>query len=135
WINTSRIDESFAYGTGGVTGTLYSLFKPHGPFRFGPGVRFYGPYGPRGNNEHDFGFLGELFVTGEFAVQAIGRFEAVVGARTGLEVLVPTGAFAQEIGRLQREGVGEWGLPRLGWLGGVSVGARHPLSEKLWVRG
>ena len=132
-INSSRIDESFDYGTGGATGTAYLLFAKD-RLRAGPGVRLYGNYGPGENPEFVLGFLTEAFLMGEYSLHAIEKFDAIFGGRLGAAVLIPNHDFGEEIRRLRAEGVDVWNVPRLGWLAGVSVGTRRQMSEKLWLR-
>jgi hypothetical protein len=79
--------------------------------------------------------LNELFLLGEYGLTVAEKTEAVFGARGGLALLVPGKEFDAEISRLREQGVSAWHVPRVGWLGGISVGARRRMSERLLVRG
>ena len=134
FINNSRLDESFDWGSLGASGSAWLLFQARERFRAGPGLRIYGNYGSGNNPNFIFGFLAEALFMGEYSLHAIEKFDAIFGGRVGIPVLFPGGEFQQEITRLQSEGVGVWGLPRIGWLAGLSVGTRRQMSEKLWLR-
>jgi hypothetical protein len=133
-INTSRIDESFTYGALGGAANLFVLWRMDERFRLGPSLRLFGNYGGSGDRGFILGFLSEASAAAEYALPAYEQFDAVFGARAGLGVLVPGGAFAEEIRRLQAEGVGVWSVPRPGWLAGLSIGARRPIGGKLSLR-
>jgi hypothetical protein len=134
WINTSRIDESFTYGALGGAANLFMLWRIDERLRFGPNLRLFGNYGASGDRGFILGFLSEASAAVEYALPAYEQFEALFGARAGLAVLFPGGAFAEEISRLQAEGVGIWNVPRPGWLVGLSVGARRPIGGNVSLR-
>lgn len=133
-INASRIDESFDYNALGGAANLFLLWRIDERIRVGPTVRLFGNYGASGNEGFILGFLSEASFGAEYALPMIEQFDALFGARAGLGVLVPGGAFAEEIQRLQAEGVGVWSVPRAGWLAGLSVGTRRPMGGKLSLR-
>ncbi|HYH95286.1 hypothetical protein [Hyalangium sp.] len=140
-INTARQDESFDYRSNGFLSATLSLSIP-APVsperaRMGAGVRFFGNYGSGGEGNPNFGFgmLTEGFVSGEYGLPVADKMEAVFGARGGLALLVPGKEFSAEISRLRDQGVSAWHVPRLGWLAGISVGARRRMGEHLLLRG
>jgi hypothetical protein len=139
-INTARQDESFDYRSNSFLSAALSLSIP-APIseraRMGAGLRFLGNYGAGGEGNRSFGFglLNEVFVTGEYGLLVAEKTEAVFGARGGLALLVPGKEFDDEITRLREQGVSAWHVPRVGWLGGISVGARRRMGEHLLLRG
>jgi len=139
-INTARQDESFDYRSSSFLSAALSLSIP-APIseraRMGAGLRFLGNYGSGGEGNPNFGFglLNELFVSGEYGLPVADKTEAVFGARGGLALLVPGKEFDAEISRLREQGVSAWHVPRVGWLGGISVGARRRMGEHLLLRG
>ncbi|HZH03467.1 MAG TPA: hypothetical protein VEY30_06760 [Myxococcaceae bacterium] len=136
-INASPREESFDYGSKGfLSGQIFLLFPESERFRWGPGLRFFGKYSASVENQdpYEFGFLTQAFVAGEFALPLAPSWDLLLGGRAGLGLLFPGGNFKQEIDRLQAEGVGVWSLPRVGWLAGLSGGARKQLSDRLALR-
>ncbi len=140
-INTARQDESFDYKSKGFLSGTLSLTIPASispqRARMGAGVRFFGNYGAGGDGQGEFGLglLNEIFVSGEYGLPVADKTEAMFGARGGLALLLPGGQFSAEIQRLREQGVDAWGTPRVGWLAGISVGARRRMGEHLLVRG
>jgi hypothetical protein len=138
-INTARQDESFDYKSKGFLSATLSLSIP-APIspraRMGAGVRFFGNYGSGGEGQRQFGLglLNELFMSGEYGLTVADKTEAVFGARGGVALLIPGQQFSEEIQRLRGQGVDVWNVPRVGWLGGISVGARRRMGEHLLVR-
>lgn len=136
WINNTQVEQPFDYNSGSVlSGTVYLLFQTDVKrLRWGPGVRVYGNYEAAGNNSFGFGVLNEALLLAEYGIPAIEKFELVLGGRVGVPVLIPGDDFAREISRLQSEGLGVWSLPRVGWVGGLNVGARREMAKNLWLR-
>ena len=136
-INGARRDESFDYNTSDFLSATLSLSVP-APLsehaRMGAGIRLFGNYSAGGDHQFGFGLLNEAFVTGEYGLPIADKWEAVFGARGGLALLVPGKEFKDEIHRLQEQGVNVWSVPRVGWLGGISVGARRRMGEHLLLR-
>ena len=138
-INTARQDESFDYRSKSFLSAALSLSIPapiSDKARMGAGLRFLGNYGSggEGNRVFGFGLLNEVFLMGEYGLTVAEKTEAVFGARGGLALLVPGKEFDAEISRLREQGVSAWHVPRVGWLGGISVGARRRMGEHLLVR-
>ncbi|MBN1205886.1 MAG: hypothetical protein JXB05_13300 [Myxococcaceae bacterium] len=137
-INTSTRDESFDYGSDGFLSATLGMSVPAPIFeeraRIGGAVRLFGNYGAGGDRTFGFGLLNEAFITGEYGLPVADKLEVVFGARGGLALLIPGRDFIQEIERLQDEGVSVWSLPRLGWLGGLSVGVRRAMSDRVLLR-
>lgn len=139
-INASRQDESFDYSSKGFLSATLNLSIPASispeRARVGAGVRFFGHYGAGGEGRGEFGFglLNEMFVSGEYGLPVADKMEAVFGARGGLALLVPGKQFSEEIHRLQEQDVDVWSVPRVGWLAGISVGARRRMGEHLLLR-
>lgn len=140
-INTARQDESFDYKSKGFLSAALSLSipAPGSPqrARMGAGLRFFGNYGAGGEGQPEFGLglLNELFVSGEYGLPVADKTEAMFGARGGMALLLPRGQLSAEIDRLREQGVSAWHVPRMGWLAGISVGARRRMGEHLLVRG
>lgn len=137
-INTSRRDESFDFSSDGFVSATLSMSVP-APIsveraRIGGAVRLFGPYSAGGDRQFGFGLLHEAFITGEYGVPVYDKTEVVLGVRGGMSLLIPGREFNQEIDRLQNEGVGVWSLPRVGWLGGLSVGGRRKMNERILLR-
>jgi hypothetical protein len=137
-INTSRRDESFDYSGGNFLSVTLGMSVP-APIaseraRIGGGVRLFGNYTRGGDGQFGFGLLNQAFVTGEYGLPVGKQFEAMFGARGGLAMLVPGREFSAEINRLQDQGVDVWSVPRLGWLAGLSLGARRQMSERILLR-
>jgi hypothetical protein len=137
-INASRRDESFDYGSGSFLSFSLSMSVP-APIaseraRIGGGIRLFGNYSRGGDVPFGFGLLNQAFITGEFGLPVARQFEALFGARGGLSLLFPGREFSAEINRLQDQGVDVWSVPRIGWLAGVSVGARRQMSEHILLR-
>jgi hypothetical protein len=139
-INAARQDESFDYSSKGFLSASLNLSIP-APIsperaRMGAGVRFFGNYGSGGDGQgFGFGLLNEAFVSGEYGLLVADKTEAVFGARGGLALLLPGKEFSQEIQRLREQDVDVWNVPRVGWMGGISVGARRRMGEHLLLRG
>lgn len=139
-INTARQDESFDYNSKGFLSATLNLSIPASispeRARMGAGVRFFGNYGAGGEGQREFGLglLNELFVSGEYGLPVAAKMEAVFGARGGVALLVPGKQLSEEIHRLREQGVDVWNVPRVGWLGGISVGARRRMGEHLLLR-
>ena len=112
----------------------WALFQANEHVRAGPGLRVYGNYGSGENPNFLFGFLSEAFLMGEYSLRAFEKVDAIFGGRAGLAVLFPGQQFGEEIARLQRDGVGVWSLPRLGWLAGFDLGARRKMIGQLSLR-
>lgn len=139
-INTARQDESFDYSSQSFLSATLNLSIPapiSDKARMGAGLRVLGNYGSggEGNRVFGFGLLNELFLLGEYGLPVADKTEAVFGARGGVALLVPGKEFDAEISRLREQGVSAWHVPRVGWLGGLSVGARRRLGEHVLVRG
>ncbi|ATB31368.1 hypothetical protein [Melittangium boletus] len=137
-INASRRDESFDYSSDGFLSATLWLTVPVSTvserLRAGAGVRIFGNYGAGGDRTYGFGVLNELFVSGEYGLPLTDKMELVLAARVGMSLLVPGREFAEEIDRLQEQGVNVWSVPRVGWLAGPSAGARRRMSERIWLR-
>jgi hypothetical protein len=137
-INDSVINESFEYGSLRFLSATLTMSVP-APIaaeraRIGGGVRLYGNYGADRNSGYEFGLLNQAFVTGEYGLPVADRMEILFGARAGFSLLIPGRDFMEEIDRLQDQGASVWSLPRVGWLGGLSAGARRKMSEKILLR-
>jgi hypothetical protein len=137
-INASRRDESFDYGSGSFLSATLSLSVP-APIssdraRIGGGIRLFGNYSRGGDVPFGFGLLNQAFITGEYGLPVARQVEAMFGARGGLSLLFPGREFSAEINRLQDQGVDVWSVPRIGWLVGLSVGARRQMSEHILLR-
>lgn len=130
WINNFRADESFDYRAGPLAATVYALFHPTERFRVGPAVRFMGNYGER----FTFGYLAEAHAQADYALRAFEQVDAVFGTRVGVSVLFPGEELAEEIRRLQAQRADVWSVPRLGWVAGLSVGARRKIAGNLYGR-
>lgn len=137
-INTSRRDESFDYSSASfLSATLWlntSVPSVSERLRVGAGVRIFGNYGAGAGRDFSFGLLNEAFVLAEYGLPVANKMEVVLGARAGLSLLIPGQEFAEEIRRLQTQGVGVWSVPRVGWLVGPSVGARRRMTERILLR-
>lgn len=133
WINHTRRDERFESGDESLSMTAWGVFGlgDGKRLKWGPGLRLHGTLGQDG---YDFGLYGEAFAGIEYGLPIIEKFELVFTARGGFSLLFPGADFADEIARLQREGVGVWGLPRPGLQGSVGVGTRRRMSERIWLR-
>ncbi|WP_225410216.1 hypothetical protein [Stigmatella hybrida] len=138
-INLSRRDESFDYGSTSILSATLSMTVP-APIapervRLGGGVRLFGNYGTENEGKlFGLGLLNQAFVSGEYGLPVANRTEALVGLRGGLSLLLPGREFSDEIDRLQDDGVSVWSVPRVGWLLGLSLGARRRMSEKIYLR-
>jgi hypothetical protein len=137
-INTSRRDESFDYSGGNFLSLTLGMSVP-APIaseraRIGGGVRLFGNHTRGGDAVFGFGMLNQAFITGEYGLPVGKQFEAMFGARGGLQLLLPGREFSAEINRLQDQGVDVWSVPRLGWLAGLSVGARRQMAEHILLR-
>ena len=139
-INTARQDESFDYKSKGFLSATLHLSIPASispkRARMGAGVRFFGNYGSGGEGQREFGLglLNEIFVSGEYGLPVADKTEAVFGARGGVALLIPGQQLSEEIQRLRGQDVDVWNVPRVGWLGGISVGARRRMGEHLLLR-
>ena len=137
-INTSRRDESFDYSGGNFLSLTLGMSVP-APIaseraRIGGGVRLFGNHTRGGDAVFGFGMLNQAFITGEYGLPVGKQFEAMFGARGGLQLLLPGREFSAEINRLQDQGVDVWSVPRLGWLAGLSLGARRQMTEHILLR-
>jgi hypothetical protein len=137
-INTSRTDESFDYKSNTFLAATLSMSIP-APIlsdraRLGGAVRMFGNYSAGGDRSFGFGLLNQAFVTGEYGLPVPNRFEVVFGGRAGLSMLLPGRDFNREIDRLQIQGVDVWSVPRVGWLAGLSAGARRQMNEHIYLR-
>lgn len=136
-INGSARDEGFKYGRGFLSGSAWLLFPESSRFRWGPGLRILGRYSASIENQEPFelGFLTQAFVAGEFSLPLASKFDLLLGGRAGFGLLVPGGDFKAEINRLRAQGVGVWGVPRVGWLAGLNAGTRWAFSKRVALRG
>jgi hypothetical protein len=136
-INTARLDESFNYTAGFLSATAW-LTTPvptvSERLRVGAGLRIFGNYSASGGQQFGFGLLNEVFVSGEYGLPVADKTEVVFAGRAGLSFLIPGLDFADDIRKLQAQGVSVWSVPRVGWLLGPSVGARRRMSERIWLR-
>lgn len=136
-INTAHLDESFGYTAGFFSATAW-LTTPvptvSERVRVGAGLRILGNYTASGGQPYGFGLLNELFVSGEYGLPVADKWEVVFAGRAGLSFLIPGLDFANDIKKLQAQGVSVWSVPRVGWLLGPSVGARRRMSERIWLR-
>lgn len=137
-INTSPRDESFDYGSSTFLSATLSMSVP-APIakeraRIGGAVRLFGNYSADGDHPFGFGLFNQAFITGEYGLPVADKMEAVFGGRVGLSLLVPGHEMSQEIHRLQDQGVDVWSVPRVGWLGGLSAGARRRMSDHILLR-
>ncbi|HEX5746262.1 MAG TPA: hypothetical protein VFZ09_08455 [Archangium sp.] len=137
-VNSSLTDESFDYtslsflsATAWLTTSTPMLNER---LRLGAGLRIFGNYAAGGGNQFGFGVLNEAFAIGEYALPVNNKTEFLCGGRVGLSLLVPTHDFETEIRQLQEQGVSVWSGPRLGWLLGLSGGARRQMSDRIWLR-
>lgn len=137
-INASTRDESFDYKSSTFLSATLSLSIPAPIFeeraRIGGGVRLFGNYGAGGDRRFGFGLLNQAFVIGEYGLPVADKTEVMFGGRVGASLLIPGRDFDQEIERLQVQGVGVLSVPRVGWLAGLSVGARRRMSEHILLR-
>jgi hypothetical protein len=134
-INVTRRDESFDYASNGFISVTTALSYPWGKrFRLGPGIRVLGIYSGAGQDAFEFGFLVEALLMGEVGIPLVEKWEMTLGGRLGLPVLFPRGDFGDEIRRLQVDRVGVWSLPRIGWIAGITAGAKRQMTERLWLR-
>ncbi len=133
-IQNATFDESFDYGSLGLTAMAWMLFQAKERFRAGPAVRVYGNYRARGNNDFHFGFLSEALFLGEYSLHAAEKFDAIFGFRLGVPVLFPGGDLRDEVNRLRRDDVSVSTLPRFGFLAGGTVGTRRKMTDKIWLR-
>jgi len=137
-INASTRDESFDYKSATFLSATLSMSIP-APIleeraRIGGGVRLFGNYSAGGNRRFGFGLLNQAFVLGEYGLPVANKTEVMFGGRVGASLLIPGRDFDQEIERLQVQGVGVLSVPRVGWLAGLSVGARRRMSEHILLR-
>lgn len=137
-INASRRDESFDYKSATFLSATLSLSIPAPVLeeraRIGGGVRLFGNYSAGGDRRFGFGLLNQAFVLGEYGLPVANKTEVMFGGRAGMSLLIPGRDFDQEIERLQVQGVGVLSVPRVGWLAGLSVGARRRMSEHILLR-
>ncbi|ATB36515.1 hypothetical protein CYFUS_001930 [Cystobacter fuscus] len=137
-INISRQDESFDYSSASfLSATIWlntTVPSVSERLRVGAGARIFGNYGAGGGRTFGFGLLNEAFAFAEYGLPVADKMEVVFAARGGFSVLVPGQEFAEEIRRLQEQGVGVWSVPRVGWLVGPSVGARRRMTERILLR-
>ncbi|AKJ07174.1 TPR domain protein [Archangium gephyra] len=137
-INNSRTDESFDYTSlGFLSATAWlttSTPMLNERLRVGAGLRIFGNYTAGGGNQFGFGLLNEAFAIGEYALPLNNKTEFLCGGRVGLSLLVPNSEFETEIRQLQEQGVNVWSVPRMGWLLGLSGGARRQMSDRIWLR-
>ncbi|WP_395836311.1 hypothetical protein [Archangium violaceum] len=137
-INNSRKDESFDYSSlGFLSATAWlttSMPKLSERLRVGAGLRIFGNYAAGGGRQFGFGLLNEAFATSEYGLPLAAKMEFLFGGRVGLSVLVPSSEFATEIRQLQVQGADVWNAPRMGWLLGLSGGARRQMSDRIWLR-
>jgi hypothetical protein len=135
WINASHREESFDYGSQKfLSASAWLLFARTERLRFGPGVRVFGNYAAGGDRPFTFGLLTEALALAEYGLPVHGPYEVVVGARGGLALLIPGGALSEEIHRLRTEGASVWNVPRMGWVGGLSVGGRRQMTQRILLR-
>lgn len=132
-INNFCADESFDYGAGPLSTSVYVLFQPWQRVRLGPQVRFLGNYGDSGGNRLTFGYQFEGSVLTEWSLRAFEKFDVVLGGRAGMSFLVPGEEFAAEIRRLQAQGAAVWSVPRLGWVAGLNAGLRRQIAGRLYA--
>ncbi|MFL5349245.1 MAG: hypothetical protein ACJ8AT_30975 [Hyalangium sp.] len=137
-INTSPRDESFDYSSATFLSATLSMSVP-APIakdraRIGGAVRLFGNYSADGDHPFGFGLFNQAFVTGEYGLPVADRLEAVFGGRVGLSLLIPGHEMSAEIHRLQDQGVDVLSVPRVGWLGGLSAGARRRMSDHILLR-
>lgn len=132
WINNTRRSERLEWSDTSPSMTAWGVFglKASERLKWGPGVRLHGRLG----DNYRFGLYGEAFAGIEYGLPVIEKFEVLFAGRGGLALLFPGDDFADEIARLQREGVGVWGLPRPGLHGSVGVGVRRRMSERIRLR-
>jgi outer membrane biosynthesis protein TonB len=137
-INASQRDESFDYKSATFLSATLSLSIPapivEDRARIGGGVRLFGNYSAGGDRRFGFGLLNQAFVLGEYGLPVADKTEVMFGGRAGVSLLIPGRDFDQEIERLQVQGVGVWSVPRVGWLAGLSAGARRRMSEHILLR-
>lgn len=137
-INASRRDESFEYKSATFLSATLSLSIP-APIleeraRIGGGVRLFGNYSAGGDRRFGFGLLNQAFVLGEYGLPVADKTEVMFGGRIGMSLLVPGRDLDREIERLQVQGVSVLSVPRVGWLAGLSAGARRRMSEHILLR-
>lgn len=137
-INDSVIEENFNYSSASLFSATLSMSVP-APIladraRIGGAVRLYGNYSASGDRDFGFGLLNQAFATGEFGLPIADRMELMFGARAGLSLLIPGRDLMEEIDRLQNQGADVWSVPRVGWLGGLSLGTRRKMSDKILLR-
>jgi len=137
-INASRTDESFDYSSHTFLAATLSLSIPAPIFsdraRLGGAVRLFGNYSAGGDRSFGFGLLNQAFVTGEYGLPVADRLEVMFGGRVGMSLLLPGRDFNREVDRLQIQGVDVWSVPRVGWLAGLSAGARRQMNEHIHLR-
>jgi hypothetical protein len=137
-INASQRDESFDYKSATFLSATLSMSIPAPVFeeraRIGGGVRLFGNYSAGGDRRFGFGLLNQAFILGEYGLPVANKTEVMFGGRVGVSLLIPGRDFDQEIERLQVQGVGVLSVPRVGWLAGLSAGARRRMSEHILLR-
>jgi hypothetical protein len=137
-INDSVIEENFDYSSASILAATLSMSVP-APIlaeraRIGGAVRLYGNYSASGDRDYGFGLLNQAYVTGEYGLPIANKMELMFGARAGLSLLIPGRDFMDEIDHLQNQGADVWSVPRVGWLGGLSLGTRRRMSENILLR-
>ena len=134
-IDNAVFDQTFDYGSAGVSASLFMLFHAKERFRAGPALRVYGNYRALADSDFHFGFLTEALFLGEYAIpKVVEKFDAIIGFRAGVPVLFPGGDLRAEIDRLRADDVDVWAVPRVGALLGGTVGTRRQMTEKLALR-
>jgi len=135
WIGPFHLQGSDASGNAGLFALSGAYLQPwqHG-LELGWGGTLLGSYATtRGLGELGLDFEGRALA--EYPLRkVVEQVDLIFGARLGLEVVVPMGDLADEINRLQTQGIGAWSAPRLGWQIGASLALRRPLIPGLAAR-
>lgn len=128
-IDGTSIDQSFDYEAGFTALRFWTLRPLKEQLHYGIGFVYRGNY--KGEDDYNFGLLNDIY--GEFggSLPIYKRWQIRAALRGGLNILIPTGDFGDEIKRQNAGGVGVFGGPRLGWFLGGTIGARAPLTERI----
>jgi hypothetical protein len=134
---------------GTFSASLWYLKQYSERVRAGGGLRYYGTYGGLPALEEDrtadddtpvppyeFGTLLELYGQAEWVLPVSEglKVDAVIGTQLGAQLLFPGAQLEEEIKRLEDQGAGVMGGPRVGFLFGPQVGARWTPIERVSVR-
>jgi hypothetical protein len=134
--------ENFDFENDNAIAVSLEVIKPFSRrFRVGATLRYFFDYELTLADDEDeepevflWGQLFELTARGDFMVPFGDNWDAFLSLQAGPALLVPGGALQEEIDALREQDVGVWNVPRLGIVGGASLGARYRLVDGLFVR-